>query len=158
MEARPSDEVELLVGSNYIGLQPYRIEANNNIQVLKSMFGSGYLLVGCHSALKSQEPQNPSISHIKVSIRASNLTFKSVRDYLDSNELPVKVPRRCGNFMNCVDCACSGYYMSLREKYNYQLIEDCVTYEEVEKLFRVNYPFTEDPSESISLENLPRKD
>ena len=57
VEARPSGEVELLVGSNYIGLHPYRIEANNNIQVLKSMFGSGYVLVGCHSALKSQEPQ-----------------------------------------------------------------------------------------------------
>ena len=123
-----------------------------------SIRASNLIVKSVSSALKSQEPQNPSTSHIKVSICGSNLIFKSVRDYLDSNELPVKVPRRCGNFMNCVDCACSGYYMSLREKYNYQLMEDCVTYEEVEKLFRVNYPFTEDPSESIRLENLPRKD
>ena len=61
----------VVVGSNYIELHPYRIEANNNIQILKSMFGSGYVLVGSHSALESQEPQNPSISHIKVSIRAT---------------------------------------------------------------------------------------
>jgi hypothetical protein len=36
--------------------------------------------------------------------------------------------------------------MSLREQYEYKLMEDCVTYDEVEKVFRVRYPFTEDPS------------
>ena len=36
--------------------------------------------------------------------------------------------------------------MSLREQYEYQLMEDCVTYDEVEEVFRVKYPFTEDPS------------
>ena len=36
--------------------------------------------------------------------------------------------------------------MSLREQYEYQLMEDCLTYDQVERIFRVKYPFTEDPS------------
>ena len=122
VDIRPSGEVELLIGSNYIGLHPYKIEGHSNIQVLKSNFGTGYVLLGTHSALKSQGTmQNPSISHIQVSIRAANLTFKSVRDYLDSNELPVEVPRRCGNCMSCKDCTYRGHQMSLREQYEYKL-------------------------------------
>ena len=104
VEARPSGEVELLVGSNYIEMHQNRVETNNNIQVLKSMFGTGYLLVVCHSALKSLEPQNSSISHVRGSICASNLTSKSIRDYLDSIELPFELPRRCGKCMKCKDC------------------------------------------------------
>merc|ERR1719494_1692594 len=28
----------------------------------------------------------------------------------------------------------------------YKLMEDCVTYDDVERVFRISYPFTEDPS------------
>ena len=51
----PSGEVELLIGSNHIGLHLYKIEGHCNIQVLKANFGTGYILVGSHSTLKSQK-------------------------------------------------------------------------------------------------------
>ena len=144
---RPSGEIELLVGNNYSGLHPYRIEANNNVKVLKSMFGSGYVLVGSHNAIKSQQiSQNSSRTNVNASIRATNLSFKSVRDYFDSNELYVEAPRRCNNCMNCKDCTYRGHQMSLREQYEYQVMQDNVTYDNVEKVFKVKYPFTEDPS------------
>ena len=147
VDTRPSGEVELLVGSNYSGLHPYRLEANNNVKVLKSMFGSGYILVGSHSAIKPYRvSQNLSISNINISVRATKLTFKSVRDYFDSNELHVEAPRRCNNCMNCKDCTYRGHQMSLREQYEFQAMENNVTYDDVEKVFRVEYPFTEDPS------------
>ena len=120
VSTRPSGEVELLVGSNYRGLHPYRIEIHNNIEVMKSKFASGYVLVGSHSKIKSHHsPHNLSIANVNVSVRATNLTFKSVRDYLDSNELHVEVPRRCNNCMNCKDCTYRGHQMSLREQYEY---------------------------------------
>ena len=49
--ARPSGEVELLIGSNYIGLHPYRIEAHNNIKVLKVHFR---VRIHIHTCWKSQ--------------------------------------------------------------------------------------------------------
>ena len=36
--------------------------------------------------------------------------------------------------------------MSLREQYEYQVMESNVSYDEVEEVFKIKYPFTEDPS------------
>ena len=76
---RPSGEVELLVGNNYSGLHPFQIETYINIKVVKSKFGSGFSLVGSHSSLKPlNNHSNLSSSRIQASVRATNLTFKSV--------------------------------------------------------------------------------
>ena len=50
---RPTGEVELLIGSDNLGLHPTEFEAQGNLKVYKSNFGSGYVIVGKHPALIS---------------------------------------------------------------------------------------------------------
>ena len=98
--SRPSGEVELLIGNNYLGLHPTELEASGNIKVLKSRFGTGFVLSGSHPALQSLQPTHSNVSNV----HSTKLTYKSVRDYLDANELQVEAPRRCNNCLNCNDC------------------------------------------------------
>ena len=78
--------------------------------------------------------------------RATRLSYKSVREYFDSNELNVETPRRCRNCMNCDECTYQGHKMSLVEQFEYKTIKSNVRYDDVEIVYRVSYPFTEDPS------------
>ena len=142
---RPSGEIELLLGSNHLGLHPSDLEAKGNLKVLKSKFGSGYVLVGSHPDIKPLHSVRHT-SHVNASVRATRLSFKSVRDYFDSNELQVEAPRRCNSCMNCKECVYQGHKMSLVEQFEYNVMKNNVVYDEVEKVYRVTYPFTEDPS------------
>ena len=145
LTSRPTGEVELLIGNNYLGLHPTELEAVDNIKVLKSRFGSGLVLSGSHPALKSLDPPN-SHSHIGASLHYTKVSYKSVREYLDSNELHVEVPCRCNSCMNCDECTFLGHLLSLREQYEHQHMKENVSYDEAEKVFKVQYPFLEDPS------------
>ena len=145
LTSRPTGEVDLLIGNNYLGLHPTELEAVDNIKVLKSRFGSGLVLSGNHPALKSLDPPD-SNSHIGASLHYTKITYKSVREYLDANELHVEVPRRCNNCMNCDECSFLGHLLSLREQYEHQHMKQNVSYDETEKVFKVKYPFLEDPS------------
>ena len=48
--------------------------------------------------------------------------------------------------MKCQECSFLGQLLSLPGQYEYQTMLNCVTYDSVEKVFRIRYPFTEDPS------------
>ena len=74
------------------------------------------------------------------------MSFKSIRDYFDSNELHVETPRRCNNCLNCTDCSFQGQQLSLREQYEYEIMSKNVTFDEENHVFRVKYPFLQDPS------------
>ena len=46
-------DVEVLVGANYIGLHLVDNETSGNMKVKKSLFGSGFVALGCHKSVKS---------------------------------------------------------------------------------------------------------
>ena len=150
VDSRPTGEVELLVGSDNLGLHPSEIEKHGNLKMYKSEFGSGYVLGGSHPALEylnSSIPANSaSVHHVNVSLNATRLSFKSIRDYFDANELEVQFPRRCNSCMNCEECTFLSQQLSLREQHEYSIMKGNVEYDEVNKVFRVKYPFLEDPS------------
>lgn len=148
VNSRPTGEVELLVGSDNLGLHPSEIEVHGNLKMYQSNFASGYVLRGSHPALEYLDLSNSSTSASvhHVSLHATRLSFKSIRDYFDANELDVQVPRRCNHCMNCEECTFLGQQLSLKEQYEYKIMEKNVEYDEVKKVFRVKYPFLEDPS------------
>ena len=51
VESRPTGEVELLVGANYMGLHPVDYDTAGNMKVKKSLFGSGFVGDGCHKSV-----------------------------------------------------------------------------------------------------------
>ena len=75
-----------------------------------------------------------------------SLSFKSIHDYFDSNELHVETPRRCNNCLNCSDCSSQGQQLSLREQYEYEIMSNNVTFDEDNHVFRVKYPYLQDLS------------
>ena len=112
IESRPVGEVEVLVGANYMGLHPVDYETSGNMKIKKSIFGSGLVAVGCHESVKSGAIKwdvTVSCVRSKASINFTRVSYKSVRDYLESNDLAVPTPRRCKNCINCNDCSFRGH-------------------------------------------------
>ena len=72
---RPTGEVELLIGSDNLGLHPTEFEAQGNLKVYKSNFGSGYVIVGKHPALKCQHSED-NVSFVHVSLHATTKLSK----------------------------------------------------------------------------------
>ena len=119
-------------------------------RIMTNRRSSGFAAVGCHNSVKSDAISwDATVSNIR-STKASNyftrMSYKSVRDYLESNDLAVPTPRRCKNCMNCNECSFRGHQMSLQDQYEYQVMENNVEYEEASQVFKVQYSFTEDPS------------
>ena len=145
--SRPSGEVELLIGSDYLGLHPTEIERVDNLKVYASKFAPGFVIAGKHANLKFVDTIDPMKTvSFHVSLKATKLSFKSIREYFDANDLNVEAPRRCNNCLNCNECSFQGHQMSLREQYEYEIMKKNVTYDDVDKVYRVEYPFLEDPS------------
>jgi hypothetical protein len=105
ISTRPSGDVELLIGSDHLGLHPSEIEVQGNLKVYKSRFASGYVIAGKHPALVCPISSSVHSRTVHVSLHATKLSFKSIREYFDANELNVEAPRRCNNCMNCSDCS-----------------------------------------------------
>ena len=55
LEDRPTGEIELLLGTNVLKLHPFDYNLTDNMKVLSSIFGSGFVLTGSHPAIKSGE-------------------------------------------------------------------------------------------------------
>ena len=81
---------------------------------------------------------------LHVSLYANKLSLKSIQEYFDANDLNVETPQRCNNGINCNDCSFQGHQMSLREQYEYDVMQKNVTYDELNKVFCVKYPFLDD--------------
>ena len=62
---RPLGEIDLLVGQNACGLHPTDLVIKGNLKIMSSLFGTGYMLVGAHPYIKSQNVGwNEAISSI----------------------------------------------------------------------------------------------
>ena len=135
VENRPTGDVEILIGANFLGLHPSDHETVGNIKIKTSMFGSGLVAVGSHPSIKSSPlVWDATVSSIRtMKVNHVRLTYKSVRDYLESSDLTVLTPRRCGNCMKCEECSFIGHQMSLQGQYEYKVMGDNVHYEEASK-------------------------
>ena len=51
----PLGNVELLIGSEVLGLHPVKFENSGNLRILISYFGSGYILAGSHPSLAASD-------------------------------------------------------------------------------------------------------
>ena len=96
VESRPTGEVEVLVGANYMGLHPVGYETAGNMKVKRSLFGSGFVAVGYHKSVKSDviswDVTVSNIRNTKASNYFTHLSYKSVRDYPEFDDLTVLTP------------------------------------------------------------------
>ena len=153
IENRPAGAIELLIGTNVLGLHPRDHECKGNLKVMSSLFGSGFLLTGSHHAIKSSNiTWNEDVSTIRHSVVTSSAhTVNRVSvvpnyNYFDHDNLGIQPPKRCSKCQGCKDCSFRAHKLSLQEQYEQQVLESKVQYDPTQQCFSVSYPFTEDPS------------
>ena len=143
--SRPVGNVDILIGSDVLGLHPVDFESIGNLRVLLSRFGSEYILTGSHPSIQTNNVSlTEDVSNITASV--NRVSVKPIYEYFESDSLGIQSPRRCGNCRNCKDCSFRGQMLSQKEQYEYQVLESKLTYEPTTNTFFVSYPFTADPS------------
>ena len=148
LACRPVGNIDVLLGTEVLGLHPIIIEERDNLRILLSRFGSGHLISGSHASIKhSNVNLSEDVSHIRfASASVNRISVKPLYEYFDSDNLGIEPPRRCGNCRNCKDCSFRGQMLSQQEQYEYQVLESKLTYEPSSQTFIASYPFTSDPS------------
>ena len=148
IESRPSGPIDILLGADCMGLHPVDLEIKDNMRVLSSSLDPGLILVGSHPSIKSVGLKiSEEASSIMYCSRASinKISVRPVYNYLECDDMGVEPPRRCGKCRKCKDCAFMGRGLSQLAQYESQVMESKIVYDSVAKVFRVTYPFTEDP-------------
>ena len=133
---QPPGEIELLIGMNACGLHPSDLEVKDNLKVMSSRFGSGYMLCGTHPQLRPQPTiWNEDVSYmrlasiqnmtptISVDAHRISLSVKPSHEFFEADIMGVEPPRRCGPCRKCKDCTFIGQQCSQEEQYQYQVIE-----------------------------------
>ena len=140
---RPVGEIDVLIGSNILGIHPCDLECEMNLRVKSSLFGSGFVLTGSHPSIKSDEiAWSKEVAAIRHSI--NHVKIKPNYDFITQDIVPP--PRRCQNCQNCKDCSYRSHMLTQQEQYEYQVFESKIQYDSALESFVVSYPFTEDPS------------
>ena len=143
--SRPTGSIDLLIGLDFLGIHPVDVELHNNLRVVSSRFGQGLILSGFHPLIKSS---NPKMSKDVAAFRhkVNRVSIKPIYEFLESDNMGVVPPRRCGNCRNCKECSFKVHALSLKEQYESQVIETKINYDQTINQFVVSYPFTHDPS------------
>ena len=170
----PKKRIDLLIGLNYNALHPsggLGVDAVDNLKVLRSRFGCGWVLGGCHKKLQSSPlkftPQaaaarlarvtmvpDIAIHNFEVHDTVNDSKFAKVfiepaltPDFWESDNLGVLPPRKCSKCKQCAlkgDCSETHYLHTIKEENELQLIRDNIKI--VDGEVHVVYPFIKDPS------------
>jgi hypothetical protein len=111
IDNRPSGEVDILIGENVCGLHPSDWVVNGNLKIKSSKFGSGYVMTGAHSSIKSQAISwNESVAHIRnysakrPEFSVNRVSIKPMQEYFAQDALGIAPPRRYRNCLDSTDC------------------------------------------------------
>ena len=158
---RPEGDIELLVGSELAGLHPDTLEKVGDLKVMKSQFGHGLLLTGRHPSISVESVFWPeSVSAIRQGrfrmmegaymVKKQAVSISKPRDFYAGEEMGVYCPKRCNKCKSCTECPFSNRMLSEREQFEYNLMERGVKHDEREGVFRVSYPFLQDPAVALT--------
>lgn len=132
-------DVECLIGYEYAGLHPVRIESIDNLLLLDNRFG--LVVGGTHPRIKDGTKkvlQNGVILRTNICI--------CVEQFYNIEQLGIQCTPRCGN-CRCGTCHPGGLDMTLKEERELRLIENNLTYDKKEMKWTAAYPFIRDPAE-----------
>ena len=162
--ARPTGEMELLIGSEVAHLHPQHYETVGSVVVNKSIFGTGWLLNGAHEKLVCAQVETSC--HLQIMRTGSFRNNRIVASYNQSADidyssgmglemtekqffqaesLGCEPPRRCQDCRGCLECGFRAETMSQREYLELQQMEDNIYFDESINKWRVKYAFKQDP-------------
>ena len=137
---RPSGEIDVLVGLDYLGFHPVREQASDHLLVMKNRFGM--CLSGSHHLLS--ENTKKVIQHVSVH-HISGIEV-SIQDFCKSEAVGVSCNPRCGG-CQCGQCAIGDKNYSLKEEHELKLIEEGLNH--TGDHWHAKYPWIRNPEELI---------
>ena len=170
----PKKRIDILIGLNYNSLHPsggIGVDAVGNLRALRSRFGCGWVIGGCHKDLQVTplkfSPQAASVrvarvtvvpdvtaSDISLEAQTLNPQFAKVTidplltpDFWECEQMGVLPPRKCSKCKQCAQkgkCSEAHYLLTLKEEAELQLIRDNIKI--VDGEVHVQYPFIKHPS------------
>ena len=127
--------IDILIGFDYAGFHPQRIEGIKHLVLLENRFG--YTIAGSHEILK----QNSECNEVK---HAVVLHTGSLERFYTIENLGVSCNPQCGS-CKCGKCQIGGKNMSIKEEQEYKLIESNIEYQHDKQRYIASYPWIKDP-------------
>ena len=132
---RPTGEIDVLVGFEYVGHHPVRERSVGHLLLLGNRFGK--CLGGSHPL---KEGTKKLIQHVSI----NHIRHVSVEDFYNIQSVGVECsPRCCG--CKCSDCPLGGQSYNLKEERELRLIEDGLKHNDDHWI--AQYPWIHDPLE-----------
>ena len=151
----PKRRIDILIGLNFNYLLPsggLGVDAVGNLKALRSRFGTGWVIGGCHDKLTTGPvkltPQAASARLARVSVvpivevtelRTSDPSFAKIQidpkltpEFWESESLGVLPPRKCTRCRQWAfkgDCSEAHYLLTMKEQAELKLISDNVRVE-----------------------------
>ena len=142
----PTSKVQILIGNNFLALHPSGGQGKDsvdNLRVLSSNFGSGWVVAGAHPSL---DGSGCSLSVQALAIARINRCHISPMlptTFWESECLGVLPEKRCGRCLQCSTCSDLGLLHSRKEQEDLDAIRQGVKL--VDGEIRVQYQFQKDP-------------
>ena len=170
----PKKRIDLLIGLNCNALHPsggLGVDAVGNLKALRSVFGSGWVIGGCHKKLRTAPMRftsqaavarlarltvvpNIEVTELPNSMPAPNCQAAKVSidpvltpEFWESDSLGVLPPRKCTKCKQCAlkgECSEAHYLFTMKEEAELNLISDHVKI--IDGEVHVEYPFIKNPS------------
>ena len=141
---RPSGAVDLLMGLNYMEVQPEEVERNKGLSLWKSKLGPGYLLGGTHPDIwlgssskvlasgaldiccSTSHASFKACHHTQVANDPQSLSCRGIQglvNFFEAEELGVGQPKRCDTCKHCVRCSYRAEHMTKVEAAELAMLE-----------------------------------
>ena len=150
--ARVRKKVDLLIGSDYLGLHPKPVQESKNLILYKSRFGTGKLIAGKHELVKNN---NTFSSYAKIVAKSTIGNVKVFRenrgvDFFTAESFGVNVPPKCDRCMRCKECTFLAQRLSRIEQRQYTIMHNNLKLDPIAQQWSTEYPFEVDPSEVLT--------
>ena len=135
--ARPTGEVDVLIGFEYAGFHPQKEQFSGHLLLLKNQFGR--CIGGTHPQIKEINER-----HKLNSVQVFHTTSPSVEDFYNIENLGIECTPRCGG-CKCGRCPMGSKNYTIKEERELALIEKNLDYDKEAKRWIAEYPWIKDP-------------
>ena len=135
--ARPTGEIDVLIGFEYAGFHPQKEQFSGHLLLLKNQFGR--CIGGTHPQIKEINER-----HKLNSVQVLHTASPSVEDFYNIENLGIKCTPRCGG-CKCGRCHLGSKNSTIKEEKDLALIKKNLDYDKEAKRWIAEYHWIKDP-------------
>ena len=148
--ARPSKEIDILIGTDYFGLHPKTeiARSGKNLSIMSGELGG--CLVGSHPQLKNFENSvlyTEGLETIQKNtyLSQSHPGFSDPQSFILGEELGMESSPKCGR-CKCGKCPLPGHNLSFQEEQELKMIKQGLVYDADNQQWTASYPWLINPN------------